>query len=90
MHKTKLHDCVEEFYKTGPNASAKFFFWRVLSKKKTYDLRKDLKTMSITKQSEWFFGLFVYYKLPYFFCSPSFFLKKFTVVSAKKKRFSGI
>ena len=72
MHKTKLHDCVEEFYKAGPNASAKFFFWRVLSKKKTYDLRKELKTMSITKQSEWFFGLFVYYKLADFFCSPSF------------------
>jgi hypothetical protein len=59
-------------------------------KKDTIDLRKELKTMSMTKQSEWFFGLFVYYKLPYFFCSPSFFLKKFTVVSAKKKRFSGI
>jgi hypothetical protein len=62
----------------------------VFFQKKKNDLRKELKTMSITKQSEWFFGLFVYYKLAYFFCSPSFFLKKFTVVSAKKKRFPRI
>jgi hypothetical protein len=83
MHKTKLRDCVEEFYRAGPNASAKFFFWRVLSKKKTDDLRKGIKNKSlITKQSDNFFG-FVYYKFR-FLLTEFFFLKKFTVVSVKK------
>ena len=76
MHKTKLRDCVEEFYRAGPNASAKFFFYRVLSKKKTDNLRKGIKNMSlITKQSDNFFGS-VYYKLASFFAHRVFFPEK--------------
>jgi hypothetical protein len=80
-------DAQKEFYRAGPNVSAKFFFWRVLSKKKKR-FEKRIKN-HVNNKTKWMVLWSIRpLQVSLLFLLTKFFSKKVYCCFCKKKTFS--